>query len=66
MSSLSLPVLQGFLRIFKVVIPPLAELTSSLNTLLERPAEKYQAIIDIYHKVYPLLETELWSGTEFD
>ena len=66
MPKKNIPALQSFLKEFKAVIPQLNELTSLLNTLLEKPAENHQAIIDIYHKVYPLLETEIWSGTEFD
>ena len=66
MSNNNIPVLLDSLKNFKSVIPQLNELTSSLNILLDKPIKNLQAIIDLYHKVYSLLETELWSGDEFE
>ncbi len=68
MSNLNIPVLHSFLQQYQPGIPQVSELSTLLNSLSEQANDtQQQSIVDLYHRVYPLLENELWNADdEFD
>ncbi len=67
MSHISIPVLRRFLQQYQAGIPQLSELSTLLSSLTEQPEEtQRQGLVELYHRVYPLLEHELWNGDEFE